>query len=287
MKTVEFKEVLINVAELLGVNPDHTDVTTIVRRAAYTTYIHRRVREGWEQAFWPEWTLLERRQYKLDWLVGTTYALDDERYNSTDDAYYTSLQAANTGHQPDTSPTWWEISTNWERFIAYDQAGETEIGEVKAVYRKNPRINQKYPGEVGFEPKDNGILVSTLAPARPYIEFRLIPPTFTQETWLVGTTYALSKMVYNPTDDQYYNSLKAANTGNQPDTSPTWWEISTIPKLLQPFVELAAYADGLRGDGQAKKSKAELTDAYGELARIEDIVFGQQRQSERVEVRGY
>lgn len=40
-----------------------------------------------------------------DWLIGTTYALNAEVHYSN--SIYVSLQASNTGHQPDTSPTWW------------------------------------------------------------------------------------------------------------------------------------------------------------------------------------
>lgn len=39
------------------------------------------------------------------WLVGTTYAAGDRRVLGT--SVYESLAAANVGHSPDTSPTWW------------------------------------------------------------------------------------------------------------------------------------------------------------------------------------
>ncbi len=40
---------------------------------------------------------------------GTTYALNDVVYY-TDGKTYISLQASNTGHAPDVSPTWWQPS---------------------------------------------------------------------------------------------------------------------------------------------------------------------------------
>lgn len=40
--------------------------------------------------------------------------------------------------------------------------------------------------------------------------------------WLVGTTYAKNAKVDHGT--HYFNSLVNANTGNDPDTSPTFWE---------------------------------------------------------------
>jgi hypothetical protein len=40
--------------------------------------------------------------------------------------------------------------------------------------------------------------------------------------WLVGTTYAKNAKVDHGTN--YFNSLVNSNTGNDPDTSPTFWE---------------------------------------------------------------
>jgi hypothetical protein len=40
-----------------------------------------------------------------EWITGTTYALDVQVVYS--DKLYTSLQAANQGHTPSSSPTWW------------------------------------------------------------------------------------------------------------------------------------------------------------------------------------
>lgn len=42
-------------------------------------------------------------------------------------------------------------------------------------------------------------------------------------TWLMATPYPLDAMVEY--SGKYYRSLSAGNTGNQPDTSPTFWEI--------------------------------------------------------------
>lgn len=47
--------------------------------------------------------------------------------------------------------------------------------------------------------------------------------TVGEATWLVGTTYALGARVILTTTHKLYESLQAGNTGNSPDTSPTWW----------------------------------------------------------------
>jgi len=47
-------------------------------------------------------------------------------------------------------------------------------------------------------------------------------------TWDATVTYDMSpspEVVYNPTDGKLYKSLSGTNTGNQPDTSPLYWEL--------------------------------------------------------------
>jgi hypothetical protein len=72
------------------------------------------------------------------WLVGTTYALDAPvNYGG---ALYTSLQAANVGHTPSTSPTWWLYvgpNNTWAMFdtsVNTQSIGATAgVGELVAI----------------------------------------------------------------------------------------------------------------------------------------------------------
>lgn len=56
----------------------------------------------------PTWWAAETKSWilLLGYAAGTTYASGAWVYYGT--TYYRSLQAANVGHQPDVSPTWWE-----------------------------------------------------------------------------------------------------------------------------------------------------------------------------------
>lgn len=66
-----------------------------------------------------------------DWVVGTTYALDD--IVEYDGITYISLQATNTGNQPDTSPLWWDVVGVEGSFIVSNVNSATQF-EYEAPY---------------------------------------------------------------------------------------------------------------------------------------------------------
>lgn len=47
--------------------------------------------------------------------------------------------------------------------------------------------------------------------------------TVGEAAWLVGTTYTIGQRVILTTTHKLYESVQNGNTGNSPDTSPTWW----------------------------------------------------------------
>ena len=59
-----------------------------------------------------------------DWASGTTYAADDTAIYGN--WIYTSLQAANTGNQPDTSPTWWSQTAPSNTWAMFDTQVSTQ-----------------------------------------------------------------------------------------------------------------------------------------------------------------
>ncbi len=59
---------------------------------------------------------------KAQWATGTTYVTGFQvRYGTK---MYTSLQNANTGHQPDTSPTWWAVYSEFAETHQFDVTGQ-------------------------------------------------------------------------------------------------------------------------------------------------------------------
>lgn len=58
------------------------------------------------------------------WVAGTTYALN--AYAIYSNVLYQSLQASNVGHQPDTSPTWWQVVSADNKHSMFDSYINTQ-----------------------------------------------------------------------------------------------------------------------------------------------------------------
>jgi hypothetical protein len=61
--------------------------------------------------------------------AGTTYALADRVIQASTHRIYESLQAANTGHTPETSPTWWVDIGPTNRWAMFDTSVSTQTVE--------------------------------------------------------------------------------------------------------------------------------------------------------------
>lgn len=99
-----------------------------------------------------------------DWAIATTYGASTGGSSNVvlyDLDIYVSLQAANTGHQPDESPTWWKKLTRDEWEFIYDLPSDYLVAEY--IYPRRPRIPYelgKYPtgGTVLFTNEDEAVL---------------------------------------------------------------------------------------------------------------------------------
>lgn len=83
-------------------------------------FINARAAEFWTTLFWPEWSPVERRQFRDSWLVGTNYGAGSttaavEVYHPASDQYYQSLHAGNIGNAPATlsGGSYVENSAHW------------------------------------------------------------------------------------------------------------------------------------------------------------------------------
>jgi hypothetical protein len=280
MRTVTYQSVLKGIAALMGLDTETADLSPKKART-YNEFINGRVLEGWGWDFWPDVIKCEQRAYRDEYDATVTYAIDDEVYY--DGGYYTCIQAG-TGQSPDTETAYWEVTTNLDKYIAYEQPGETVIETVNTVSASNPRINQAYPGFYGFEPSDNGIQVSDLAGALVWLVFRTPAPEFTSDTWSNTTAYIVGNSVYYPTTGECYRCVQN-HTGTTPGSDEDYWVKINFPAFLAPFVKAAGYADALRKDGQQDKAAVEEDRAYDVLGQIHDRIFAQQGQVKRVQVR--
>ena len=67
------------------------------------------------------------------YVAGTTYALANRVIVIADHAIYESIQAANVGHTPSTSPTWWvkvSATNAWKMFDQYVGTSTTNLNSI-------------------------------------------------------------------------------------------------------------------------------------------------------------
>lgn len=225
--------------------------------------------------------------YGSDWAPNTDYTAGPQQIvrNPSDDRYYQCIVTHTSGSTFDA--TKWGLLTVFERYVALDQTGQTPIGEVRGVYRNNPRTSPRFPGPLTFLINDKGILPAPMAGVMVWVEFRRRPPVFTLDAYVGATAYAKDALVYRSTTGECYQSLQAANSGHTPESSPTWWQKVDFPDRLAEFVKWAAYGDYLRSSGKTREAAAAEATAYELLSQASDVALASQAQYDRAQVQTY
>ncbi len=278
MRTVPYKSALWAVARKMGLDP----ATNLLadQAATLTEYINEQVREGWEFYDWPELCPIEERAYRDAFDNAHAYVAGDQVYYATTGKYYEATQGT-TGNLP-TDTSYWTELTAIDKFISLDQTGQTPIGEVFNVYRRNPRLYRN-AGELGKGLSENGIQLDLDAPATVWVYFRSRPPLFDSTPWDAATSYVAGDVCYQPDDGECYRCIQAHSNHEPPAAS--YWEKVDFPYVLAPYVKHAAYADALREDGQNDKADREDDKAEKKLMKEIDKIEMQQGQTQRYGVR--
>lgn len=116
----------------------------------------------------------------------TTYALGDRVIVVADHKIYESLQAANTGNTPSTSPTWWIEVSPTNRWKAFDLSSSTRTAQSTSMYYEIA------PGSAA-----NAAAVINCVGVRE-VRYRLTDPSF-------GLVYdATHEMTSIPTESTWY-----------------------------------------------------------------------------------
>jgi hypothetical protein len=198
--------------------------------------------------------------------------------NPDDNRYYQCHTAHTAGATLDSAK--FGILTPFIRSVDYEQSGETVIGEVKAVWDRNPRVHfgnaQPIEFTLGAEiyvAGDENVV---------WVEFRQRPPEWTGDDWATGTTYALDDQVYSGGD--YYKSLQANNTGHAV-TDTAWWELIEFPYVFRDAVayalaaELLDIAEKPEAAGRARSTSVKLGEIeFSKISR-------QQNQGKQIPMR--
>lgn len=142
MRSVSYKSVQDTAAGFLGWDPNNvsTDEQALLNRS-----IVRRLQFGWEAFFFPEWTVLEKRTFRPQWLSGTAFAAQAETYYAQQLKYFCALQAST--NQPPTdgngvlNQAYWAFSqeeycaTPYSATTLYAQGQQAYFPDTDATYQ--------------------------------------------------------------------------------------------------------------------------------------------------------
>lgn len=218
------------------------------------------------------------------WTPSTAYAVGDVVYYAVNGNYY-ACHTANTGQLP-TDASYFGVLTPFDKYVAYEQTGQTALGEVRDVYSVDPRVNRNF-GVANWTLSTNGVQVPD-GPAQVWLEFRTRCTPLVGDDYSITATYAAGdQILFNSagTVKNFYTCVTATSAGESPNTAAAKWSIVEIPYLFQPYLVNGAYADYLLMDGQTDKAGVQnrLADEYlaTELQKLHD----QQPQYQRLSVR--
>lgn len=287
-RSVKFSSVLAGVMSLGGMGAAAADADA---RAQALEFINARLAEAWEHEFWAELCPAELRAYRPEWAAGDTYAAGTELLYTWSDGrqlYYSANSAPNTpaaGQSPESHPAKWTELAQFRRAIALDQPGKTPIGEVFALYDRDPVMDPKHARTVRFQLTDQGVVPICWNAPTVWVRFRLRPPVFTLDPWDASRTYYAGDTVYDEESGECYRCLQTT-TGDGVGALIYWGKL-LFPYVLQAFVKRAAYADMLPADGEGNAAGRELSKAYRALNDSADNATLSQGQATMAQVRTY
>lgn len=237
MRTVLFRDVLNNIANLLGI--DHTQDVNNDHARTWAAFINSRVRYGWEFWPWPEFTVTEERALRQVWYADVDYTIGDEVYYLPNETYYAVTANPATGVLPTDTDFWEEIET-LDRYLEYDQYGKQLIGQIRAIYGSSPRLGTPVI-EWGLSPSGLGLDLPYVTGNTVWITYTPIPPQFSSEQHDAGTAYLRGDTVYDLDTDSSYRAL-VDNTGHDV-TDNQYWLLQEFPYILSEYVTYAVASD--------------------------------------------
>lgn len=283
MRKIDYIDILSATADLCGL--DRENLSSFDFKKLRTSHSNR-LATAYEWYDWPELMRTEKRYLRPGYNAVTTYATGDEVYYSTSDKYYQAL-AASTGNLPTNATYWKEVArvTDFDPYISLDQADETAIGTVFALYNKDPARYETIT-EYDWHLSSNGIQLTdnkTFA----YVEFRLRPPVFSGDTWASSSSYSVGDQVYfsdSDTKGNFYDCATATTATQSPATFASKWTKVDIPYVFGRYLIQAGHADYLTTDQQGERKAQEELFATELLTNQVTLVSGQQGQYRRVAV---
>jgi hypothetical protein len=206
-----------------------------------------------------------------DWLTGTNYGvgcasgLPYQVRNPVDGKFYQCITPHTAGAAFD--PSKFALLTAFQRFVDYQQDGQTAIWEAPTVcaFRRDPRVFPNNPWPVRTGRNDRGITLADCRETSVWLKFWPKPPEFTVCPWSAGSAgspkaYDQGALVYYLGDT--FISLVGNNTGPVGSSN---WGLVEFPFVLSAYVTRMAMADVLRDQKQTDRAQAEQLVAEDEL----------------------
>ncbi len=226
------------------------------------------------------WAVAETSYGGEDYAATTTYAAGDRVFYPTTGLYY-ACHTASTGNAP-TNTSYWGVLTVFDRYVDYEQSGQTVIGEVLEVWDGHPY--RSYAAEpVDYVLSENGVQIVKNCPY-VWVQFRLRMDSLTGDAWDSATVYTAGQQVYyrtSSTRGNFYNCVTTTSAGESPVSAAAKWSVVELPLVLKGYLVSALHAEWLIGDGQVDKGFAELARAKARLAEQVELLAAQQQQRQR------
>lgn len=165
--------------------------------------------------------------------------------------------------------------------IPLEQTGETPMEAVFGVWQDNPATGSRFPQtQAGYV---NGDVIQLIGKANTnpvYIDYRKKRPSWTGPAFSAAATYTAGKQVlYTDSngDQDFYKCLATTTAGQDPEDTPSKWELLEIPDVFSEYAVHAAFSDVLRTDGQLEK--AEMMDKIAEDVMTNALDVQERQQS--------
>ncbi len=219
-----------------------------------------------------------------DWVTSTAYALGDRvKYDVTGKYYWCYDDHTSSPSITPSSSSYWTQLIPFDRYIAYEQTGETKIGEFLSVTSKDPR-NFTGNKEYSFELTGLGAHVAKDV-NRVWVKGRKQRPLLTGSNYSSTSTYATAEQVYH--NGNFYDANQSVGVGESPALTASKWDLVELPYVFGNYLIRGAFADYLRATGNNELAGQADMDAEAVLTVEADKLLRQQGQVKRVRVLTY
>lgn len=232
------------------------------------------------------WTEAET-SYSADQWDSTVQYVQQDRVQYGDNVYQLYAATSTIG-QPPTDTSKWGLLVPFDKYIPYEQTGQTAIGIVAAAWTASPRVTTRGT-ELNWSLSENGVQILS-AVNFTWLDYRIRCPRLSGDLFSGTATYASGDQIYfssASTPGNFYIANANTTAGQSPDTTAAKWDVVPLPRLFHKYLVYGMAADWLRGPGGGDINEWTRMEAEAD-ACIQDqktLLVGQQSQRVKTVVR--